>query len=69
LAETCLPRTSADWQSDPRPGAGCPARAFEWQLHHADLTVESVRWPVLAGHQPTVVTGSFLAAQSSRRQL
>jgi hypothetical protein len=34
------------------------------QLHDADLTVESDRWPVLAGHERVQATFGLEAAQS-----
>jgi len=43
--------------------SGEQSSPLERLLRDADLTVESVHWQVLAGHQLTVATGSLLASQ------
>jgi hypothetical protein len=40
-----------------------PSSLLERQLLDADLTVESVRWPVLAGHQQSPTNDGKLAAR------
>ena len=55
------------WVVHDRSGSECggPLRSrkqsspLEWLLRDADLTVEFVRWPVPAGHQPAFANGLF----------
>jgi hypothetical protein len=39
--------------------SGKQSSPLEWLLRGADLTIESVCWPVLAGHQLPLVNGGF----------
>jgi hypothetical protein len=55
------------WVEDDRRGAessgplcsGTPSFPIEWLLRDADLPVESVGWPVLAGHLPSLMVGRY----------